>query len=85
MSKVWVKFEKESHFIEVPFYKKKCRSRAVANYWFEQDFDDAKENKHIVLSAVSSCPQAKFFNFGKNNCFMKTFTTFKNRIEVPFY
>ena len=30
-------------------------------------------------------PQAKFTNFRKNKRFRKTFTTFKNRIEVPFY
>ena len=88
-SKVWVKFgknEKESHFIEVPFYRQKSVGREESRISVLTKIL-MTQKKTIVLFFLQlvPVPEAKLQNFRKTTSFRKTFATFKNQIKVPFY
>ena len=79
-----VKFEKESHFIEVTFYKKSVGREQSRIIVLNKILMTQKKTNTLFYLQLVPVPQAKFVNFGNNNRFVNFFTTFKNRIEVPF-
>ena len=86
---MWVKFEKieqESHFIEVPFYRHKSVGREESRITvLNKILMTPKQTNILIFLQLVPVPQAKLHILEKTTSFIKTFTTFKNRIEVPFY